>query len=96
VTPLVPGSNLTVPVRWSTCPDDVVAMLSTSEGSWKSTGPQGRSPRKVSDTERPLDEILRLSLRPPVVGKLVTETGERLVSHRPGTPRPTTRVPSVR
>ena len=50
----------------------------------------------LSDTDRPLDEIVRLSLRPSVVGKFVTEIGEFPPSHRAGTPRPTTRAPSVR
>ena len=50
-------------------------------GSWKSTGPTGGWPRSVSDTDWPLDEILRLSLRPSVVGKFVTDMDRSLPSH---------------
>jgi hypothetical protein len=64
VTPLVSGDNVTVPDPWSTRPAEVVAMLSTNDGNWNSTGPDGGWPRRVSVTDRPLDEILRLSLRP--------------------------------
>ena len=96
MTLLVAGDNVTVPVPWSTRPAEVVAMLSMNCGSWKSTGPDGGWPRSVSDTDRPLDEILRLSLRPSVVGKFVTEIGGSPPSHWAGTPRPTTRAPSVR
>ena len=96
MTLLVAGDNVTVPVPWSTRPAEVVAMLSMNCGSWKSTGPDGGWPRSVSDTDRPLDEILRLSLRPSVVGKFVTEIGRSSPSHWAGTPRPTTRAPSVR
>ena len=96
MTPFVSGDNVTVPVPWSTRPAEVVAMLSTKDGNWKSTGPDGGWPRRVSVTDWPLDEILRLSLRPSVVGKLVTEIGGSPLSHRAGTPRPTTRSPSVR
>ena len=94
MTPFVSGDNVTVPVPWSTRPTEVVAMLSTKDGSWKSTGPDGGWPLRVSVTDWPLDEILRFSLLPPVVGKLVTEMGEPLSSHLVGTPRPTISVPS--
>ena len=96
MTLFVAGDNVTVPVPWSIRPAEVVSMLSMNCGSWKSTGPAGGWPRSVSETDWPLDEILRLSLRPSVVGKFVTEMDRSLPSHWGATPRPTTRAPSVR
>ena len=40
-TLVVSGDNVTVPVLWSTRPAEVVAMLSTNDGNWKITGPEG-------------------------------------------------------
>jgi hypothetical protein len=73
VTLLVVGGTVTVPVRSSIRPVEVFPMLSMNCGSSKSTGPAGCRPRSTSDTDRPFDEIVRLSLRPSVVGKFVTE-----------------------
>jgi hypothetical protein len=69
-------------------------MSFVNEGSSKRTCPDGDCPLKASDTARPLDEILRVSLLPSVVGKLVTEIDAPSLNHCAGTPRPTIKVPS--
>src|ERR1700733_10005592 len=71
-------------------------MLSTNDGSWKSTGPDGVCPRRASVTDRPLDEILRPSRLPSRVGKLVTDIVGPAATHWAGTPRPTMSAPSAR
>ena len=71
-------------------------MLSTNEGSWKSTGPDGRDPLSASVTDWAWEVILTLNLLPLVVGKLVTEIGMSWATHWPGMPRPTIKVPSDR
>jgi hypothetical protein len=96
LTLLVRGESVTVPVLWSIRPDEADAMLSTNDGSWKRTGPDGREPPRVRDTEPGPDEILRFSLLPEVVGKLVTEMGGPPLNHWAGMPRPTTREPPER
>src|SRR5579863_2479047 len=92
VTFLVCAARVTVPVAWSITPDEDAAMSSLNAGSSKSTCPDS-GPVRVSDTTRPRVEILRLSLLPSVVGKLVTEIDAPSLKHCAGTPRPTITVP---
>lgn len=94
MTLLVLGAKVTVPVAWLIMPDEEAAMSSVNEGSSKSTCPDGDLPLNTSETARPVDEILRFSLLPSVVGKLLTEIDAPSVNHCAGTPRPTIKVPS--
>ena len=50
-------------------------MLRMKDGSSKRTGPAGGPPRRVSETERPDDEMLTPIAVAPVVGKLLAEIG---------------------
>ena len=90
------GDTVTVPVLWSTVPADAAAMLPMKEGSWNCTGPWGRVPRRVKETDRPLPVMVSPARRPAVVGKLVTVIGVPWRSHAAGTPRPTTSAPPAR
>jgi hypothetical protein len=51
VTLLVRDGSVTVPVFSSILPDEVPAMLSTNDGSWKSTDPDGAWPCTVKETD---------------------------------------------
>ena len=78
MTPRFRRASVTVPVCSLMLPDDVAAMSLMNEGISNNTRPDGNGPLIASDTALPWDEILRLSLLPPVVGKLVTEIDARI------------------
>jgi hypothetical protein len=81
VTFRVDAGSVTVPVCWSTLPEELRAMLSTKEGNSKRILPDAGLPVMCKVTDRPEEEISMPSLFAFVVGKSDTDMSSPEANH---------------